>query len=82
MKLANATNLNRKFGKPRDLQSPLPNIECLWRNRHGCKARTRISCHAAPERTACAPFHEERRMKLTESHQVPQEIRGRAGRQT
>jgi hypothetical protein len=29
------------------------------------KARTRISCHAALERTACAPFHEERRMKLT-----------------
>jgi hypothetical protein len=23
MKLANATNLNRKFGKPRDLQCPL-----------------------------------------------------------
>src|ERR1700733_12990640 len=31
------------------------------------KARTRISCHAAPERTACAPFHEERRMKHTEA---------------
>jgi hypothetical protein len=29
--------------------------------------RTRISCHAALERTACAPFHEERRMKLTDA---------------
>ena len=27
----------------------------------------RISCHAALERTACAPFHEERRMKLIEA---------------
>src|SRR5271155_4529532 len=36
-------------------------------NRHGCEARTRISCHAALERTACAPFHEERRMKLIEA---------------
>ena len=24
--------------------------------------RTRISCHAAPDKTACAPFFEERRM--------------------
>src|SRR5271155_3318418 len=36
-------------------------------NRHGCEARTRISCHAALERTACAPFHEERRMQLIEA---------------
>jgi len=24
--------------------------------------RTRISCHAAPDKTACAPFFKERRM--------------------
>jgi hypothetical protein len=28
---------------------------------------TRISCHDALERTACAPFREERRMKFTEA---------------
>jgi hypothetical protein len=26
--------------------------------------RTRISCHAAPDKTACAPFSKERRMKF------------------
>jgi hypothetical protein len=38
------------------------------------KARTRISCHAELERTACAPFHEERRVKLagaTKFHRKP-----------
>jgi hypothetical protein len=41
--------------------------EMIRQSRRGCEARTRISCHAALERTACAPFREERRMKLTEA---------------
>ncbi len=36
--------------------------------------RTRISCHAAPDRTAYAPFRKEGRMNCT--HQIQQEIRG------
>jgi hypothetical protein len=38
-----------------------------WQIAVGCKARTRISCHAALERSACAPFGKERRMKFTEA---------------
>jgi hypothetical protein len=41
-------------------------LEVGSRAHHRSKARTRISCHAAPERTARAPFS-ERRMKLTEA---------------
>ena len=29
--------------------------------------RTRISCHAALDRTACAPFSKERRMKIAKA---------------
>ncbi len=29
----------------------------------GSTARRRLSCYAAPDRAACAPFREERRMK-------------------
>jgi hypothetical protein len=31
MKLANATNLNRKFGKPRDLQFSFPTYDPSWK---------------------------------------------------
>jgi len=30
MKLANATNLNRKFGKPRNLQLSFPTYDPSW----------------------------------------------------
>jgi hypothetical protein len=33
--------------------------------------RTRISCHAALDRAACAPFFKERRIWATPSHQHP-----------
>src|ERR1700678_883331 len=29
--------------------------------------RTRISCHTAPDKAACAPFRKERRMKFAEA---------------
>jgi hypothetical protein len=29
--------------------------------------RTRISCHTAQDKAACAPFHKERRMKFSEA---------------
>jgi hypothetical protein len=32
--------------------------------------RTRISCHAAPDKTACAPFFKERRMMFANATNV------------
>jgi hypothetical protein len=43
------------------------------------EARTGISCQVGLERTACAPFHEERRMKFAEAIKFHRKIRGRAG---
>jgi hypothetical protein len=37
----------------------------------------RISCHAALDAPACAPFRKERRMKAANANNVPQEIRVR-----
>jgi hypothetical protein len=39
-------------------------------------SRTRISCHDALERTACALFREERRMKFTEATKFHRKSRG------
>src|SRR5258707_14528269 len=37
---------------------------------------TRISCHVALDRVACAPFFEGKAHEVRQRHQVPQEIRG------
>jgi hypothetical protein len=42
--------------------------ECKCQNELSSRPeRTRISCHAAPERTANAPLRKERRMKIAEA---------------
>jgi hypothetical protein len=38
--------------------------------------RTRISCHAALDGSACAPFCKGKALEVHQRHQVPQEIRG------
>jgi hypothetical protein len=38
--------------------------------------RTRISCHAALDKAACAPFCKGKAHEVRQRHQVPQEIRG------
>jgi hypothetical protein len=38
--------------------------------------RSRISCHAAPEKAACAPFCKGKAHEVRQRHQPPQEIRG------
>ena len=38
--------------------------------------RTRISCHAAPDMAACAPFCKGKAHEVYQRHQGPQEIRG------
>jgi hypothetical protein len=38
--------------------------------------RTRISCHAALDKAACAPFCKGKAHEVHQRHQVPQEIRG------
>jgi hypothetical protein len=38
--------------------------------------RTRMSCHAALDKTACAPFCKGKAHEVHQRHQVPQEIRG------
>jgi hypothetical protein len=38
--------------------------------------RTRISCHAAPDKTAYAPFRKRKAHGVRQRHQVSQEIRG------
>src|SRR6202050_820154 len=38
--------------------------------------RTRISCHAALDKAACAPFCNGKAHEVHQRHQVPQEIRG------
>jgi hypothetical protein len=38
--------------------------------------RTRISCHAALDKSACAPFYKGKAHEVRQRHQVPQEIRG------
>jgi hypothetical protein len=40
--------------------------------------RTRISCHAALDKTACAPFCKGKAHEVQQRHQVPQETRGSA----
>ncbi len=40
--------------------------------------RTRISCHAAQDTAACAPFRQRKAHEVRQSHQVQQEIRGSA----
>jgi hypothetical protein len=40
--------------------------------------RTRISCHAAMDMPACAPFCKGEAHEINQRHQVPQEIRGSA----
>ena len=40
-------------------------------------SRTRISCRDALQRTACAPFREERRMKFTETTKFHRKSGGR-----
>ena len=44
----------------------LSSNRCLWKCRPPLchPERTRISCHAAPDTVACAPFSRERRMKF------------------
>src|SRR6202041_418723 len=38
--------------------------------------RTRISCHAALDRAACAPFCKGKAHEVHQRHRVPREIRG------
>ena len=38
--------------------------------------RTRISCHDALDKSACAPFCKGKAHEVHQRHQVPQEIRG------
>jgi hypothetical protein len=38
--------------------------------------RTRISCHAAADEAACAPFFQGKAHDVCQRHQLPQEIRG------
>src|SRR5580658_9178776 len=38
--------------------------------------RTQISCHAALDRAACAPFCKGKAHEVHQRHQVPQEVRG------
>ena len=38
--------------------------------------RTRISCHAALDKTACAPFLEERRMRCDNATKLHRKSRG------
>src|ERR1700728_2584966 len=40
--------------------------------------RTRISCHAAVDMAACAPFCKGKAHEMHQRHQLPQEIRGSA----
>jgi hypothetical protein len=58
MRSANAIKVHRKSGEAerRDLRSADPSWECF------STERTRISCHEAPDKVACAPFFKERRM--------------------
>jgi hypothetical protein len=48
-------------------------------NRHGCEARTRISCHASLDPSRACAFQQVKAHELFQSHRVPQEIRARAG---
>ena len=65
MQLTEAATLDRKSGKPRDLQFPGPFLETrntmLKQNCH--LDRTRISYHAALDIAACTAFVKESSMK-------------------
>ncbi len=80
MKFTEATKSHRKSGgEPRPLRRPssitsseerrkIPPRGLITHTTHLLAiSRTRISYHDALERTACAPFREERRMKFTEA---------------
>ena len=67
------------LGEPRDLQFRGPLLETrnpmLKQNCHlACPGvpwdRTRISCHAALDKTACAPFLKERRMMFANATNI------------
>jgi hypothetical protein len=75
MKFANATNINRKFGVAewRDLRVLGPattlygTVTLTLSSR---PERTRISCRAALETTACAAFDKESRMKFANATNI------------
>jgi hypothetical protein len=68
MKFAEATKFHRKSGGAqwRDLLFSSSGNKSRWKRPHPVchPGRTRISCHAASDTTAFAPFSNERRMKF------------------
>ena len=51
----------------------------IYKQRAATTERTRISCHAAPDTVACAPFSKEEAHEVRQRHEVLQEIRGSRG---
>ncbi len=81
MKFANATKFYRKSGAAEGSAVLSTSNRSPWK-RHPplCHPeRTRISCHAAPDTIACAPFSKERRMKFANATKFYKEIRGSRG---
>jgi hypothetical protein len=72
-----STELSWAFGPPKGMKNCLYSFFCPFLTELSSRPkRTRISCHAALDKAACAPFCKGKAHEVHQRHQVPQEIRG------